>query len=342
MTKKPLVLHTEPTTFGQQLWDDLEEIAEVVHMPETTDREQFIKDLKGKYSECVAIGRGYITNHRVGLFDEELISHLPPSVAYISHQGAGYDANDVAALSKRGIQLANCPGVVSAATADTNVFLMLGAMRNFDSSRRNLEAGMWPTTGSGAGSKIGISPQGKVLGILGMGAIGREVRDRVLPFGFGKIIYYNRSRLSPELEKGCEYIDNLDDFVAQADVISINCPLNKSTFHLVDDALFSKMKEGVVIVNTGRGAIIDESAMIKHLRSGKIRAAGLDVFENEPYVNTELLQFENVLATPHVGTSTEQTFYDMEKLVVDNIRAGLTTGKVLTLVPDQKFEDFGL
>lgn len=335
---RPLVLHTDPIRFAGEDWIKFEQEAAVqlVHIGSDYSRKQFIEDLHGKYSQCVAIARGYLTGRVVGRFDAELVAHFPPSLKYIAHQGAGYDQCDVEPITAKGIQLAHCPGVVNASTADTNIFLMLSAMRNFGEGSRALKKGLWPVRGNSAGVRAGINAKGKVLGIVGMGSIGLAVRDRARVFGFEKIIYYNRSRVSSEKEQGCEFCDTLEKLVAQADVISINVPLNSSTFHMISDELMQKMKDGVIIINTARGEVIDEKALIHHLKSGKVGAAGLDVFESEPHINQELLEFENVTATPHMGTNAEQTVHDMEKMVIRNIQVGLATGHVENLVPEQQ------
>lgn len=332
---KPLILHLDPIRYGEEAWKEFEQIAEVVHIGEYT-REQFIQDLHGKYSNVQGIGRGYLTGKKVGRFDEDLAKHFPQSLKFISHQGAGYDQCDVEPLSKRGIQLSNCPNIVNNSTADTHIFLMLGAMRNFNAGRKALENGEWPVGGFGAGVKEGWNPSGKVLGIIGMGGIGRAVRDRASVFGFEKIVYYNRSKLSTELEKNSVYIETIEELVKIVDVISLNVPLNSSTYHLINDELITKMKDGVIIVNTARGSVIDEESLIKHLKSGKVGAAGLDVFEEEPNPPTELLGLSNVISLPHMGTHAIQTVMEMEKWVVENLKSGLTNGKLLTIVPEQK------
>lgn len=335
---RPLVLHTDPIRFAGEDWVRFEKEAgvEVVHIGSDYSRAQFIEDLHGKYSECVAIARGYLTGRIVGRFDAELVAHFPPSLKYIAHQGAGYDQCDVEPITAKGIQLAHCPGLVNDSTADTNIYLMLAAMRNFGEGSRRLSEGHWPTRGNSAGVRAGINPKRKVLGIVGMGGIGLAVRDRAQAFGFGKIVYYNRTRVSAEKEQGCEYCDTLEKLVKQADVVSLNVPLNSSTRHMISDEIMQQMKDGVIIVNTARGEVIDEQAMIKHLKSGKIGAAGLDVFENEPNINMELVKLENVTATPHMGTNAEQTVHDMEAQVILNIRSGLEKGHVENLVPEQQ------
>lgn len=334
---RPVVLHTDPIRFGAKDWEIFEKKVdvEVVHISEPYTREQFIEDLHGKYSNCIAIARGYLTIRLVGRFDEELVLHFPPSLKFIAHQGAGYDQNDVAPMTAKGIQLAHCPGLVNNSTADANIYHMLAAMRNFAAGSAALKKGHWPTRGYSAGVNAGINPAKRVLGIVGMGGIGLAVRDRARVFGFEKIVYYNRSRVSPEKELDSEYCESLEKLVEVADVISLNIPLNASTRHIISDELFGKMKDGVIIVNTARGEVIDEKALIKHLRSGKVGAAGLDVYENEPNINMELLEFENVNATPHMGTNAEQTVHEMEAQVIRNIRAGIERGRVENLVPEQ-------
>ncbi|CUM66615.1 uncharacterized protein PRCAT00004286001 [Priceomyces carsonii] len=338
--EKPLVIHLNPVRFAHNSWEELKNIAEVI-LIDNYSREEFITDLHGKYSNVVAIGRGYLTGHKVGLFDEELVSHFPKTLKYISHQGAGYDQCHIKPITDKGIQVSNCPNVISKSTADTNLFLLLGAMRNFDEGRRRLLNGEWPKGGFGAGAKVGLNPKSKILGIVGMGSIGRAFRDRCESLGFKKIIYYNRKKLPAKEEGTSEYVSSIEKLITISDVISINCPLNQSTHHLIDDSMIRLMKDGVIIINTARGEIIDEKSMINSLKNGKIGAVGLDVFENEPHVSEELLSLPNVVALPHMGTHAMQTILEMEELVVENIRSGLTTGNVLNRIPEQRSIAFG-
>ncbi|CCE81436.1 Piso0_002092 [Millerozyma farinosa CBS 7064] len=332
---KPLVLHMNPVRFAQESWAKMNDIAEVIFIKEYS-REQFIEDLHGKFNNVTAIGRGYLTKELVGLFDEELISQFPSSLKYIAHQGAGYDQVSVSALTAKNILLSHCPDIINNSTADTNLYLLLGAMRNFEAGRCHLYDGKWPAGGFGAGAKEGWSPKKKILGIIGMGGIGQAFRDRAVPLGFEKIVYYNRKRLSKGKEKECQYMSSLDELVKVADVISINCPLNKSTYHLINSSLIEKMKFGVIIVNTARGSVIDQDALVENLKTGKVGAAGLDVFENEPYVPKTLLDLPNVLALPHMGTHSIQTVYEMEQSVIDNIYKGIVSNTMITIVPEQR------
>ncbi|KAJ6171102.1 Phosphoglycerate dehydrogenase [Penicillium chermesinum] len=179
------------------------------------------------------------------------------------------------------------------------MFLILGALRNFNTGMHALREGKWrgqpPAT-------LGHDPEGKVLGILGMGGIGRNLKKKAEAFGM-KVIYHNRRKLSEELSGGAEYV-TFDELLASSDVLSLNLPLNKHTYHIIGAAEFAKMKDGVVVVNTARGAVMDEAALVEALDSGKVFSAGLDVFEEEPKVHPGLLRNQNVMLVPHMGTWT--------------------------------------
>ena len=185
-----------------------------------------------------------------------------------------------------------------------------------------------------------------------MGGIGREVAARARAFGM-KIQYYNRSRLSPDLEQGAKYV-NFAELIKSSDVISLNCSLTKETTGLIGKKEFAAMKKGVIIVNTARGKLIDEQALVDALESGKVFSAGLDVYEEEPKVNEGLLNNPNVVLLPHVGTSTWETQVclwshgrqletlltenlqkNMELLVLENLETAVTKGSLVTQVPEQ-------
>ncbi|KMU72175.1 2-ketogluconate reductase [Coccidioides immitis RMSCC 3703] len=186
---------------------------------------------------------------------------------------------------------------------------------------------VWKTT-------LGHDPRGRTLGILGMGGIGREVARRARVFGMN-IIYHNRRRLPRELEGDATYV-SFDDLLCKSDVLSLNLSLNASTRHIISGPEFEKMKDGVVIINTARGALINEKALVDALNSGKVFSAGLDVFENEPSVEPGLLNNPRVMLLPHIGTTTLETQREMELLVLENLRSCLEKGTLVTLVPEQR------
>ena len=224
--------------------------------------------------------------------------------------------------------MTNAPDPVTNATADLALFLLLGAIRQLNPALGTLRKGAFKK-----GVDFGHDPQGKILGILGMGRIGRAVKRRAEPFGL-KTIYHNRNPLSHSEEAGAPYV-SFDELLAKSDVISIHVPLNARTRHLIGANEIAKMKDGVVIVNTARGAIIDEGAMAAALESGKIASVGLDVYETEPQINETLIANERAILIPHLGTHTTETLAAMESLAMDNARRGCSGEPLLTVVAEQ-------
>jgi len=299
----------------------------------TGTREEFLRNCQdGKYDDVVVIYRSNASTDVTGPFDKELVSHLPEALKYICHNGAGYDNIDVDACTKRGIAIASTPVAVNDATADVAVFLMIGALRQVTKPMRAILDGQW----RGKGFGLGHDPRGKVLGILGMGGIGKAVADRARAFGM-KIAYHNRHKLPPTEAGDATYV-SFNDLLSKSDVISLNLSLNAKTRHIIGTPEFEKMKEGVVIVNTARGALIDEKALVKALDSGKISSVGLDVYENEPEVEPGLLSNPNVVLLPHIGTATFETQRDMELLVLENLVSAVEKGRLVTPIPEQKEE----
>ena len=210
------------------------------------------------------------------------------------------------------------------------LFLMLGALRRITIPFQNVRKGEW----RGKNFALGHDPKNKILGILGMGGIGQAVAQRARAFGM-KIQYHNRNQLPASEEQGAKYV-SFDDLMKTSDVISLNLALNPSTRHIIAKEQFDMMKDGVVIVNTARGPIIDEAALVHALNSGKVFSAGLDVFEEEPKIHPGLMKNENVVLLPHVGTSTWESQKDMELLVLENLRSAVEGKGLMTQVAEQK------
>lgn len=335
MSEKPILLCLGAVSFPDGDFAKLQDVAKVVTLPETCSREEFIKrcaDPNDELSKIKVITRTFSSIKNTGRFDEEIAKALPSSVIAICHNGAGYDQIDVEFFNQRHIQVSNTPDVVSNATADTHVFLLLSALRNFSWGVREM---LVTKNSKDAANKVpfGNDPDGKTVGILGLGGIGHQIVKRLQPFGFAKFIYYNRHKLPADKENGCEYV-SFDELLKQSDIISINIPLNEHTRHTIDKAAFEKMKDRVVIVNTARGAVMDEAALVSALQSGKVKSAGLDVFEFEPLVKQELLDMPQVVCTPYLGTQCIETRQKMEELVYTNALEALTKGKVKTIVPE--------
>ncbi|ODV60975.1 D-mandelate dehydrogenase-like dehydrogenase ASCRUDRAFT_145005 [Ascoidea rubescens DSM 1968] len=340
---KQKVLRIGAVGHAHEAWKDLSSQADVLQLPLITEkyhRKEFLNDLLNnpEFKDISIITRTLDTKRQLGQFDEELLSHLPSTVKAIVHNGAGYDQIDIKPFSQRNIQVSNVPNLVNDSTANTHIFLLLSAMRNFQIGHHKLINNKWAKVNGAptANTPIGFDPEGLTVGILGNGGIGRAVRDRLIPFGFKKILYYNRNRLAPDLEKDSIYA-SFDELLKNSDIISVNLPLNSKTFHIINKETISKMKDNVIIINTARGPVIDEISLIEGLKNGKIYSCGLDVFENEPLnVNKELLSLPNVVSIPHMGTHTFQTMKKMEEFVVDNVKAFLKSGKLNALVPEQK------
>ncbi len=336
--KSLTVLRLGPTVYAEDTWQEMSKKYNVKIVEcKPKNREEFITDLRaGKYADVDYITRTFFSARWTGLFDKELAKEIKEhtKVKAVSHNGAGYDQVDAVAFGDLGIQVSNVPGLVDNATADTHIYLLLGAMRVFQLGTERMKLGLWPKE---LNSKVpmGHDPEGKVIGIFGMGGIGRAIRDRLAPFHPKEIIYHNRHQLSPELEGAAKYV-SFDDLLARSDVICVSIPLNTHTKHIINKDTISKMKDGVVIINTARGAVIDEADMIPALKSGKVGALGSDVWENEPNANPEIYNLPNVTALPHLGTHTVETAKEMEEYVVKNIVTFKETGKVLAMVPELK------
>lgn len=237
----------------------------------------------------------------VGVFDKALIEALPSSVKLIAHNGAGYDQIDIAAASARDIAVTHTPGAVDDATATTGVFLTLSALRGYWRAQTNARSGKWK-----AGLQPAKDPEGKTLGVVGMGGIGSVMARRLQAFGMN-VIYHNRRPISPEPDFPCKYVSTLKELLEQSDVVSLNLPLNENTKGKFGKQEFGWMKDDSVLVNTARGGVVDEEALIEALESGKLYSAGLDVFPNEPEINPRLVAMENITLLPHMGTETKDT-----------------------------------
>lgn len=225
--------------------------------------------------------------------------------------------------------MTNAPDPVTDATADLAIFLLLGALRQLNPAMLALREGKFKS-----GVDFGHDPQGKTLGILGMGRIGRAIKARCDPFGL-KTVYHNRNSLSAKQAAGAEYV-SFDKLIEESDIISVNVPLNVNTRHLISAAVIGKMKRGVVIINTARGAIIDEAAMADALESNHIGAVGLDVYEKEPEINAKLLQQQRAFMVPHVGTHTTETLAKMETWAMENVRRAIAGEPLLSPVPEHQ------
>ncbi len=235
----------------------------------------------------------------------------------ISNFGVGFNNVDIDYAKSKVIVVTNTPDPVVEPTAELAFALMSALSRRVTECNRKLQTGddiRW-----GVMENLGTGLYNKTLGIVGMGRIGQSVAKRAAVSGM-KIIYYNRHRLPEDIEKkySAEYV-SLDSLLSQSDYISLHTPLDESTFHLIDAEALSKMKKGVFIINTARGPVIDESALVAALECGHIGGAGLDVFEKEPEINNGLLGRDNVIVVPHIGTATVEARISMGRYAVKNM-----------------------
>ncbi|WP_426297976.1 2-hydroxyacid dehydrogenase [Arthrobacter sp. R-11] len=253
--------------------------------------------------------------------DGELLDAAGPQLKVVSNVAVGYDNIDVPACTARGITATNTPGVLTEATADIAFGLILMATRRLGEGERLIRAGQaWKW---GMFFLLGSSLQGKTLGVVGMGGIGQATARRAKAFGMD-IVYQSRSEIDPAVaaELGARRVE-LDELLAVSDVVSLHCPYGPATHHLIGAEELSAMKSTAYLVNTARGPIIDEAALATALRTGVIAGAGLDVFEKEPQVYPELLDLENVVLVPHLGSATVETRTAMAVLAADNTLAVL-------------------
>ena len=247
--------------------------------------------------------------------DREVIDSAP-KLKVIGNYAVGYNNIDVDYAKKKGIIVVNTPGVLTDATADLAFALILAATRRVVEGDKFVREGKFK--GWAPLLLLGKDVWGATLGIVGAGRIGQAVGRRAKGFNM-KIIYYDKFRReSFEKETGAEFVP-LEKLLSQADIITIHVPLTQETYHLIGKREFALMKDGAILVNTSRGEVIDEEALISALKNGKIFSAALDVFENEPDIRKELLGLPNIVLTPHIGSATERTRRKMAEMVCNDV-----------------------
>ncbi len=219
----------------------------------------------------------------------------------IGRAGVGLDNIDVEYAKSKGIKVINTPGTTSISVAELTIGHILSVIRKIAYGDREIRNGAWPKK-----KCKGIEMYGKTLGIIGFGRIGKEVAKRAEAFGM-KIIYYDVHRVSEEVERelGIEY-RNLDTLLSESDIVTLHVPLLPETKHMINRERIEKMKDGAILINAARGGIVDENALYKALKSGKLYGAALDVYENEPPNDSKLLELDNIVMSPHIGAQTKE------------------------------------
>ncbi len=251
--------------------------------------------------------------------DVELLNSAGPNLKMIANFGVGVDHIDLVAARNRMITVTNTPGVLTEDTADMAMTLLLAICRRTGEGERMLRAGKWKTwapTGM-----LGMRLSGKKLGIVGMGRIGQALAVRARAFGLS-IHYHNRHQLDQDVENeiGATYWDSLDQMITGMDIISLNCPYTPETHQIMSERRLSLMQPHSYLINTARGDVVAEKALLEILQEGKIAGAGLDVFENEPNVNPAFFALDNVALAPHMGSATEEARYAMGEKVLINMK----------------------
>ena len=250
--------------------------------------------------------------------DEELLA-AAPKLRIVATVSVGYDHIDVAACTRRGVAVTNTPGVLDDTTADLAWALLMAVARRIAEGDAWVRSGTW--NGWDLDQLVGGDVHEKTLGIIGFGRIGQRMARRALGFDM-RVLYASRRRALAEVEKelSAESVP-LDRLLAESDFVSLHVPLLPETRHLINGASFSKMKRTAYLVNTTRGPVVDEAALVEALKAGQIAGAGLDVYEHEPKVHPELLPLKNVVLTPHVGSASVETRTKMAVMAAENVAA---------------------
>ena len=256
-------------------------------------------------------------------FDKEIISKLPDRIKIISNFAVGFGNIDILEAKKRNIVVTNTPDVLTDATAEIAMLILLGAARRATEGIKWVNKKNWKWS---ADFLTGKQLTGARIGILGMGRIGRAVADRARIFGM-KIHYHNRSRLNKILEKDAIYHNSLESLLSVSDFFSINCPATKETRHIINKKTLKYFPDNAVISNSARGDMIEDNAMVESLKNGKIFSLGLDVYEGEPNIHPEYLTLPNVFVLPHLGSATTKTRIAMGDLAIKNLEEFFKTGK---------------
>ena len=248
----------------------------------------------------------------------DVIARLPASIRAITSFSVGFDHIDLPAAKARGIVVTNTPEVLSDATAEIAMLLLLGAARRAHEGEQQIRTDSWADWS--ATYQLGLQVSGKRLGIIGMGRVGQIMARRARGFDM-QIHYYNRSRLPAELELDAVYHDSVEGLLPHCEFLSIHCPATPETRHLLNGERIALLPDRAVVVNTARGAVVDDDALIAALRSGKLFSAGLDVFNDEPRIHPGYRELKNTFLLPHIGSATVETRDAMGFRALDNLDA---------------------
>jgi lactate dehydrogenase-like 2-hydroxyacid dehydrogenase len=251
-------------------------------------------------------------------FSAEVVARLPDSVKAIANFSVGVDHVDLQAAAARGIIVTNTPDVLSDATAEIAILCMLGAARRAGEGDRLVRGARWKDWSPAF--MVGIQVTGKRVGIVGMGRVGQIVARRMRGFDM-EVHYHNRRRIDPVLEQGAVFHESLEEMLPLCEVLSLNCPTTPETKGLLNAERLALLPDGAIVINTARGALVDDDALIDALQSGRLHSAGLDVYNNEPAIDPRYRELDNTFLLPHIGSATRETRDAMGYRALDNLDA---------------------
>ena len=264
--------------------------------------------------------------------DKNFFNNIKDKLKIIAQVGVGYDNIAISSAKEKKIKVTNSPNVLNDAVAEITIFLMLASARRAGEGFDLVKSGNWKNQKPDITKfMVGQAVTGKTLGIIGMGRIGRIVAKRVRAFGM-KVIYFNRNKLSNELEDGAKYYSDLKSMMPECDFVSIHTPATAETKNILNDSTISLLPEHSIVINTSRGSTVDDNALIDALKNKKIYAAGLDVFNNEPNLDKRYLDLDNCFVLPHIGSATHDTREAMSMMAANNIECFFENKRLLSEV----------
>ena len=254
-------------------------------------------------------------------FDSNFFNEMNGKLKIIASIAVGYDNIDIDVAKNKKIVITNAPNVLNDAVAETTLLLMLGAARRAYEGLTLVKSGKWKDAKVDfTNFMVGRPLTGKTLGIIGMGRIGKIVAERAKGFGM-KIIYYNRKKVSTDLEAGAKYYENINEMMPHCDFVSVHCPATPETKNILNKEVINLLPTNAIVINTSRGMTVNDDALIEALKNKKIYAAGLDVFNDEPNLDSRYLKLDNCFTLPHIGSANNETREAMSLIAVENIEA---------------------
>ena len=293
-----------------------------------------LEDIPIPYEELINKANEYdgIVSTSWDKLDENFFNNIKDKLKIIAQVGVGYDNIAISSAKEKKIKVTNSPNVLNDAVAEITIFLMLATARRTGEGFDIVKSGNWKNQKPDITKfMVGHAVTGKTLGIIGMGRIGRIVAKRARAFGM-KVIYFNRNKLSNELEDGANYYPNLKSMMPECDFVSIHTPATAETKNILNASAISLLPEHSIVINTSRGSTVDDDALIDALKNKKIYAAGLDVFNNEPNLDKRYLDLENCFVLPHIGSATHDTREAMSMMAADNIECFFDNKRLLSEV----------